>query len=253
MVASKNTPGSRTVLRQCPKTSRLIDADDRRPGLDHQHHLRRRHVGEAAPRSPAPPRRAARGRSASSWSAACSRPAASASTIGRTRAADGAGVGLHRLLGRLVPGHRRPEDEAPLVRVRQGPAHGGRAAPPASARRRPPPRLSPCPRLGRPVGRPLGLVGQRLVGAEDERARAGRRARRNSGRGPTVPSRGPGRWSAGTGRPRPPGPHAGGPRPGSPPSSPPAPAPGPSVVLTRDQSDCCRRRTQVLDKNIVHI
>ena len=46
MVASKNSPGSRTVLRQCPKTSRLIDADDGRPRLERQHHLLDRHAGE---------------------------------------------------------------------------------------------------------------------------------------------------------------------------------------------------------------
>ena len=140
-----------------------------------------------------------------------------------------AGVRLHRLLGRLVAGHRRPEDEAPLVRVRQGPRpqgarHGQPTRRVALARRRPAAR--------RLAGRPLGLVGQRLVGGEDQRARGGRRARRSSGTAPRAPSRGPGRWSAGTGRPHPPGRRAGGPRPGSPPSSPPAPAPGPSVALT---------------------
>ena len=124
IVASKKASGSRMVLRQCPKTSRLMMPTRVVQACTNRTTISARACRGRALRRPAPPLAAARrtGAGGASGRAAAGRFRLDRGT-GQGRG--DAGVGLDGVLGRLVPGHRGAEDEAPFVRALERPPSDG--------------------------------------------------------------------------------------------------------------------------------
>ena len=200
-------------------------ADDRRPGLEASTTFSTGMLGEQARRSPGPPPRQLLGHRAAA-APGPSRPAAL-----RLHHAGGPGRPPRGRTARPCP--PAPGSPGPGV-PKISPHSWGCAQRPAPRRARgtasqrsASPAAPAGPSRSARLGRPLGLVGQRLVGTEDEGAQQGiapvEVAVQRGGGHPQVPGDGAQgeRGGAVAGQVLP------GPRPGSPPSSPRGPAPGP--------------------------
>ena len=165
MVRSKYRSGSRMVLRQCPKTSRLMA-----PIMVVQAWMADTTVSGGMPGK----RASVTGATASASSAETADGVVDrAETSGLSGLDDrahhgrsGPGVGGDGVLGRLVARNGRPEDEAPLVRAGQRPAPDG------------PGHLREALEVGflvtcGLVGGLFGALGQGFVGGQDEGAQQG--------------------------------------------------------------------------------
>ena len=144
-------------------------ADDRRPGLERQHHLLDRQARQQ------PVAHGCHGRTQlRRHGLRLGARTESARLLRRHQRADEGRrhprVRLDRVLRCLVARDGRAEDQPPLVGMREGPPAQG------AGHRHPPRGVAGRRRrdvaLG-PVGRPLGLARQRLVGPEDEGAQQG--------------------------------------------------------------------------------
>ena len=140
--------GSRIVLRQCPKTSRLMTPTTVVQAWTASTTFLAGMPGNSPSATGATAARARVRR-------ACGRSTEAARRLGRDdrphHGRGDPGIGHDRLLGRLVARNRRPEDKAPLVWVHQGPDAAWRGARRASARRRRLPRLWAAPPRRPPV------------------------------------------------------------------------------------------------------